>query len=466
MIKLILGILIALFGTTGYGMISDAETESDKIFYIIVPSLFVLAGIALIISYFEKRHKKKAPHPKRVKVQNKRAYSNSEQPEPQISRSASAASVKEESRSNPSWQRLISLSSEEMERIERHFNTGYSEFLKSNSQNGKEIFQSLCLKYSPEKFDAPSASFIEDLLERYSYKYLDSSINRYDSAETDNSSIHYGYNMGKRQVLAECFSQDSSRSLRTADGEYDFEHFSDHEIEVIVSVIRTAKSCKYASELKGIGLANEAYSIVYKPHYILDEIIIQKYKDSDSPFDLLAVGEAYNNQGARAYREALEYLLRYDREATQEQKDTAQEYLMVAREPSFSIQIALLYEKVGDFQNALAYAMRAMELDESSYHYTYSLVGEIYRKINPEIAIEFYQSLLEDQRYHYFQDQIIEEIGKVQKDIDSGKRYVFNPRGPSVKTRVMAAKITDAAKMFLPGGQYYDLVISDSDWND
>lgn len=170
-IKITLGTIITIFGATGYAMIPNAETQTDRLFFIIFPTFLCALGIVLIVSFYKARKKKKAPQPKQVEVQsqrtNDRKFSNQ-------------------------TKREISLTPEEMERIEKHFKDRYEAFLKSpNNQNGKESYHALCLEYKPEKFDAPSASFIEDLLERYSYKYLDPALNHQkstvDSEETAGS---------------------------------------------------------------------------------------------------------------------------------------------------------------------------------------------------------------------------------------------------------------------------------------
>lgn len=93
------------------------------------------------------------------------------------------------------------------------------------------------------------------------------------------------------------YDQDKSKSIVTDDGLYDMERFSEHEEEVINQAMRAATT-KYPAELRSIGLANEAQVVVYKPRYILWEVVIQKYMSSAKPIDKLAVAIAYSEKGA------------------------------------------------------------------------------------------------------------------------------------------------------------------------
>ena len=51
-----------------------------------------------------------------------------------------------------------------------------------------------------------------------------------------------------------------------------------------------------------MGFANGSYSVIYKPRYVLWEMLVQLYKDSTNPIDKFACALAYEAKGA-LYRE-------------------------------------------------------------------------------------------------------------------------------------------------------------------
>ena len=101
------------------------------------------------------------------------------------------------------------------------------------------------------------------------------------------------------------WTQDSSQSITTSDGRYDLKHFSKHELETIIYIVRIIKD-KYPLELRSMGFANESSPIKYKPRYVLWEILVQLYKDSDNPIDKFACALAYETKGALFRENALQ----------------------------------------------------------------------------------------------------------------------------------------------------------------
>lgn len=98
--------------------------------------------------------------------------------------------------------------------------------------------------------------------------------------------------------------QDSGQSIVT-NGRYDLKRFSKHEADTIYHVINVIRE-KYPEELRSMGFANEAYPIKYKPRYVLWEILVQLYEDSDKPIDKFACSLAYEAKGALFREKALE----------------------------------------------------------------------------------------------------------------------------------------------------------------
>lgn len=98
--------------------------------------------------------------------------------------------------------------------------------------------------------------------------------------------------------------QDSNQSIVSEDGRYDLKNFSKHESDTIYHVIRIVKE-KYPLELRSMGFANESYQIIYKPRYVLWEILVQLYKNSNNSIDKFACALAYEAKGALFREDAL-----------------------------------------------------------------------------------------------------------------------------------------------------------------
>lgn len=99
--------------------------------------------------------------------------------------------------------------------------------------------------------------------------------------------------------------QDSEQSIITEDGKYDLKRFSKHEADTIYHIINVVKE-KYPIELRSMGFANENYNIIYKPRYVLWEILVQLYENSNNPIDIFACALAYEAKGALFRENALQ----------------------------------------------------------------------------------------------------------------------------------------------------------------
>ena len=97
--------------------------------------------------------------------------------------------------------------------------------------------------------------------------------------------------------------QNPSKSVITSDHKYDMTEISQHEEQTIISVLSAAER-KYTGDFASIGLANECYPIKYKARYVVFEVLIKRYCNSEKPLDKIAVSFANWSKGARHYSEA------------------------------------------------------------------------------------------------------------------------------------------------------------------
>lgn len=259
----------------------------------------------------------------------------------------------------------------------------------------------------------------------------------------------------KQSVHPEQPNQNPNLSIVDASGRYDMTRFSKHERDVISQILKVVNSGKYPPGLKAVGLASEASVISYKPRYILYEIIIQVYARSEKPLDLLAVGEAYRSQGAAFYSEALSFLERYVTTASASDRRTAEKYLFDSRDPFLSYHIAELLEKLGEYDRALVYALKAKDVDNGQAPAFVQKVGDIYRKMDPQLAIDFYNEILRTKMYAKYAGGFREELAKA---VAAQSKRPYKRRGykPPADTIEFHKAVSAAAKAFLPGGKYYD----------
>lgn len=150
--------------------------------------------------------------------------------------------------------------------------------------------------------------------------------------------------------IPKIISQDSSESITTSDGTYDFTVFSQHEDSVVMNVLTTFVD-SYPPQFRGIGLYCEANNIVYKPRYILMQSVICLFSKSENPLSLLAVCLAYASKGASFRTNAIEYW----EKAYPNLDETQMRYFTATLPSSLYSKIYKLYEGEHDFENALKY---------------------------------------------------------------------------------------------------------------
>ena len=170
--------------------------------------------------------------------------------------------------------------------------------------------------------------------------------------------------------------QNVNQSIISEKHHYDMTRFSSHETGVIVAVLNAAKA-KYPRRYLSMGLANESYPIVYKPRYVLHEMIIQLYASSRRPVDRLSVALAYATKGAHFRPLAIQYF------------ETSIPYIR----PSFMSQFWMysplcvystfskLYESEHDYAKAIHYLELAWHYGEADNSYFPKHIDELRVKL-------------------------------------------------------------------------------------
>ena len=260
--------------------------------------------------------------------------------------------------------------------------------------------------------------------------------------------------MNIKQTHPFTIEQDTNQSI-VKNGYYDLTCLSEHEKQVVYTVLKNSHSGKYPKRLYGLGLANESYPIIYKPRYILFDIIIQLYKDSKNPYDLLAVAIAYETKGYYYCQQAIAYYEAFISKANFFQKKKAKECFFEINEPYFSNKMSKLYESVNAFDKALFYAIKSEKNNfENLPHYP-KHVAQIYMKIDPLKSVIYLEKIFRSSRYKNHYSVLLPEYEKAKELVN--KNYKYKPRASnrSKHSIEFEKSVSNAAREFLPGGKYY-----------
>lgn len=168
-------------------------------------------------------------------------------------------------------------------------------------------------------------------------------------------------------------------SVIDENGRYDLKRFSRQEYNVIKSTLSLVDR-KYPPALRSMGLANEAYPIVYKARYVLFDIVIVRHEKSFGPIDRLAVALAYESKGAFFRKEAISYF-----ESAIQHIDMSKMNRFNSYSPmSIYLKFSEMYEKEHDYKKAIFFMKKAMESRGASKEYCAEQLKKLEKKLkNP-----------------------------------------------------------------------------------
>ena len=217
-------------------------------------------------------------------------------------------------------------------------------------------------------------------------------------------------------------SQNSNDSIVSENGIYDFKKISHQEEQVIFSVLNTVKR-NFSPDYYSIGLVLESYGIVYKPRYILFELIVQKYKQSSEPIDRFAVGIAYSNKGAVYRKSAIEYI---ENSINDIPSDCFS--LISNVYPLWGLYnlMSELCEKELLFEKAIEYAILSIKNKTHLVPYDYIHIGRIYLKIETNLCVKYYEAVINSNIPKSYKDTIRIELNDAKEKQQKG--YKYKPR--------------------------------------
>ncbi len=229
-----------------------------------------------------------------------------------------------------------------------------------------------------------------------------------------------------KRVPYDKLSLNIDKDLMSKDGYYCFDNLTIEESNQLKLLIQTAIK---NGELASLSLIeNSLIAYLYRNKYLIEQIIIEKYSNSDSLYDNLAVGLAYKEKGA-AYREqAIHYIEAFINKAN----DTDWNNIKKVNNEEFKKAKILyilseLFEKEHFWDKAYEYAVKAKKASRSK-NINYDRVGDVLVKIDINKAVEYYEK--EANKESPFKEMY---QNKLEKAIEKQKKnYKYKPR--KVKT--------------------------------
>lgn len=241
------------------------------------------------------------------------------------------------------------------------------------------------------------------------------------------------------------YAQDSKSSIVDETGTYDFDCFSVDECSTIQDVLSDAQR-NYSPRYRAIGLALESYGILYKPRYILHEIIIIRYSSSKRPLDQLAVGLAYKTKGAYFRQQAIKYIENAIPMITKREWHKISAFF-----PKWSIynDLSDLCEAECRFSDALEYAELAKRNKGFIAPYDILHPGRIYKKIDIALCVQYYENLICNNQTAEYWPLIEKELTIAKGQAEQGYKYRPRKSKMSDRSKMLEEKTYAAALKFM-----------------
>lgn len=212
---------------------------------------------------------------------------------------------------------------------------------------------------------------------------------------------------------------DKNATQTTATGMYNFLCITPEENDEIISILKSAAA--YPPEQRGIALAFCSEAVIYKPRYILNQIIIEYAKLSGSPLDTAAEFIALSRKSSHFRGKAIEVFEQIPKNITFPLSPYNNGLTMYSW-CGLYLTVSELYEKEYQFDKALEAIEKSRELGWDSAACT-KIHAEILTKVDINMAVEYLQSCIAaDPRLSNLRATLDEYKAKADKG------YKFKPR--------------------------------------
>ena len=262
--------------------------------------------------------------------------------------------------------------------------------------------------------------------------------------DNSNSASQFDKRYGARNSLYDIDHNNKNfNSGITEGGYYDFTMLTNDERNYILEKLNEAEN-KYSGDYSAIGLCFVSISTVYKPGYIMPQIVILKYGNSEKPLDLLAVAIAYSKKGARYRKKAIEYFEKYYENPIPAALPNSEYPLFDER--YLALNLSDLYEKEYEFEKAVSVLNGYLQNVNSKDMVFIEKIGQILVKIDINKAVSYLESMIaEYPEQHSIKSTYNSALEKQQKG------YVYKPRKskPKEEDIIIDEQIDALAKQFL-----------------
>lgn len=234
-------------------------------------------------------------------------------------------------------------------------------------------------------------------------------------------------------------------AVEIMDGKYDFTCITEKENNTILDVLNNVIE-KFQENEYGIGLAFESESVVYKPKYVIEQIIIEYTNHSDNPLDYLAKGIAFSRKGAEFRLKSIQAFENY-LSFSEHGKIPIINEKPIYRKRMIYYLMADLYEKENQLEKSLQYFEKSAQTDigfppfriEERY-------ATVLSKIDIHKAVDYLKKqILEDETCKYLETKLHDYEKK------SEKGYIFKPRNKKaeVENKEIQQNIERLARRYL-----------------
>lgn len=221
---------------------------------------------------------------------------------------------------------------------------------------------------------------------------------------------------------------DKNATSTYPDGGYCFTCITPEENEEIVSILD--KADKLPPDQQGVALAFYSESTIYKPHYIIDQIIIEFVNGSTYPLDRLAEFIAYSRKGSAFRQNAINSFEEYEKVKINVEMPSVNSCITAYSSARLYLMAAEIYEKEYQFEKALHSVEKSCQNGWNKV-VCIKRYSEILAKIDIDKAVEFLQTRMSD-------DPILSDLSNAldEMKVKAAKGYKFKPKRKVVENNL------------------------------
>lgn len=184
------------------------------------------------------------------------------------------------------------------------------------------------------------------------------------------------------------------------------------------------KTLKFNKNIDALTQTFNAYSYFGEEKHVFNNQIINAFFSSSNSRNELAVAFAYFGEGSKYRNDAIQYFEKYLSHPVNNQLFS--DWIIYST-------LATLHEKEYNFERAIYYLDKLIEIDNDTNIADYTRKGSVIVKQNINDAINYYEGLKSKKIYKNYRETIDQEYKEVLIKKKNG--YVYKPRKNKIKKR-------------------------------